>query len=280
MPLSSHMSDYLENELMDHWLAGNSYTPPTNVYLAIGDAEANETDETSWTNEFSGTGYQRQQLSFAKAEGRLNDFVVSFIDAQVEFTAGGNWGTATHFTIWDSQSGGKLLFRGELSDPVDMTSNGNKLTIKKDELSVKFESETYSIYLRQELLDHVLRNESYTIPNKYVALTHTEPRVEQSASELDEPVGVGYSRILKNDWTVTANQGLNDTIVTFPTATDDYADFVRYAALADQATGGNLLTFSIIDLPTGGTGGKPAGHEVLDNDVPQIDSQQIEVQIN
>lgn len=278
MSTATKMSNYLENKLLDHWLVGNSYTPPTTTYLAIGTTEASDTDQTSWGGEFTGTGYVRQPLSFHPAKSFDTGMTYSAIDEDVEFTSGGGWGTANYFTIWDDETGGNILFRGQLREGVNLNTSGEKLNINKDELRVWLQSTTYSCYLLRKLLDLVLRADSFPVPNKYAALCFTIAGVDDDGSELDEPQGSGYTRILHNTWNLTANSSTNDGNISFPTATSDYEDYVRAMALADASTDGNLLCLSMLELPFGSPG-SPPGHEVLLNDVPRILDTWIDVTI-
>ena len=50
------LSDYLENELLDHALGTGSFTAPTNVYLSLYTTDPTDADTG---NELSGNGYSR-----------------------------------------------------------------------------------------------------------------------------------------------------------------------------------------------------------------------------
>ena len=88
----SAMSDYLENEILDHILATGAYTAPTNVYVGL--STASFADDNSGT-ELTGNGYARVAVTFgAAASGTASN------SAAVEFSAAtGSWGTVTHFGI-------------------------------------------------------------------------------------------------------------------------------------------------------------------------------------
>lgn len=104
----SAASNYLENEILDHALGTGSWTSPSAVYLAI--FTTNPTDANSGT-EVSGSGYARQEITFSAASsGTASN------STEETFTAsGGNFGTVTHWGIFDASSGGNLLFHGALS---------------------------------------------------------------------------------------------------------------------------------------------------------------------
>ena len=104
----SAMSDYLENEILDHILGTGAYTMPTTVYVGLSTGSFG--DDNSGT-ELSGSGYARQSISFgAAASGTASN------DAAVEFPAAtGSWGTLSHFGIFDAASSGNLLIHGALT---------------------------------------------------------------------------------------------------------------------------------------------------------------------
>lgn len=101
----SAMSDYLENEILDHILGTGAYTMPTTVYVGLSTGSFG--DDNSGT-ELTGNNYSRVSASFsAAASGTTSN------DAAVEFAAAtGSWGSISHFGIFDSASSGSLLIHG------------------------------------------------------------------------------------------------------------------------------------------------------------------------
>ena len=104
----SAMSDYLENEILDHILGTGAYTSPTTVYVGLSTASFN--DDNSGT-ELSGSGYARQTIAFnAAASGTADN------SGSVDFPAAtGSWGTVSHFGLFDASTGGNLLIHGALT---------------------------------------------------------------------------------------------------------------------------------------------------------------------
>lgn len=104
----SAMSDYLENEILDHILGTGAYTMPTTVYVGLSTGSFN--DDNSGT-ELSGSGYSRQSIAFgAAASGTASN------SGAVDFPAAtGSWGTVSHFGIFDASTGGNLLIHGALT---------------------------------------------------------------------------------------------------------------------------------------------------------------------
>jgi hypothetical protein len=116
----SAMTNYLENKVLDHVLGTASYTMPT-VYLALFTAVAD--GEAGTVTEVSGNGYARQLCVFdAAASGTAANA------AQETFTAsGGNWGTITHWGLYDAETNGNLLIYGAL-DASRTINDGDSLT--------------------------------------------------------------------------------------------------------------------------------------------------------
>jgi len=104
----SALSDYAENELLDHLLGTGAYTMPTTVYVGLSTGSFN--DDNSGT-ELTGNNYSRQSVSFgAAASGTASN------DAAVEFSAAtGSWGVVSHFGLFDAASSGNLLIHGALT---------------------------------------------------------------------------------------------------------------------------------------------------------------------
>lgn len=104
----SAMSDYLENKVLDHILATTSYTAPATVYVGLSTGSFG--DDNSGT-ELSGSGYARVAASFgAAASGTASN------DAAIEFSAAsGDWGTVSHFGIFDASTTGNLLIHGSFT---------------------------------------------------------------------------------------------------------------------------------------------------------------------
>jgi len=105
----SAMTNYLENALGNAVLRNTSYTSPATVYLSAHTADPGEAGSAS---EVSGNGYARVAVTFSAPTDGV--FPTS-ADATFPAAAGGNWGTITHFAIWDASTAGNSLFKGALS---------------------------------------------------------------------------------------------------------------------------------------------------------------------
>jgi len=104
-------SDYWENKILDHIFGKSSYTPPT---IYVGLSTADPTDDGSGLAEPSGNAYTRAQTSACDwntaSNGSLNNAGdITFAQAT------GNWGTITHFVMFDAATAGNMLAHGVLS---------------------------------------------------------------------------------------------------------------------------------------------------------------------
>lgn len=124
----SALSDYLENELLDHILSVGSYTMPTNVYVGLSLASFN--DDNSGT-EITGNNYARVVASFGvAASGTTSN------SSAIEFAAAtGSWGSVSHFGIFDAASAGNLLIHGAFTTAKTIAS-GDILKIPTGDLDI------------------------------------------------------------------------------------------------------------------------------------------------
>jgi hypothetical protein len=120
----SAMSNYLENELIDHIFRARSFTAPT--VLAVGLFTAAPSDSGGGT-EVTGGSYARASLNQSASNWEGTGGEVTATDSAgtggatqnavaITFpTPSANWGVITHFGIFDATSAGNLLFHGALT---------------------------------------------------------------------------------------------------------------------------------------------------------------------
>lgn len=106
----SAMSNYLENEILDHILGTGSWTMPTNVYLALFTADPGEA-VASPSGEVVSSGYARQACAFGAAASGVasNSAIETFGPATFD------WGTITHWALYDAVVDGNRLLYGALT---------------------------------------------------------------------------------------------------------------------------------------------------------------------
>ena len=120
-------SNHIEDELLDHLLGGNTggnvYTPPTNTHIALASAA----DDSTFT-ECTGTGYARVDKANTTANWAASSSGSKANASAITFAAAGagDWGTLSHFGIYDAASGGNLLLWGTLSVPIT-PGNGDQV---------------------------------------------------------------------------------------------------------------------------------------------------------
>jgi len=124
----SAMSDYLENKVLDHVLGTTSYTMPTTVYIGL--STATFADDNSGT-ELTGGSYARQSIAFDAAASGTTDNT-SAVDFPV---ATANWGTVSHYGLFDASSGGNLLVHGAFASSKTVET-GDVLRIGAGELDI------------------------------------------------------------------------------------------------------------------------------------------------
>ena len=126
----SAMSNYLENKIIDWLLRNQAFTPPDPVYIALLTAAPSD---TGGGTEVTGGSYARVAVASSltnwagtQAAGSTStssgtDGTTSNNNDIVFPTPTANWGLITHFGLYDSSSGGQLLFWA----PVNQQKNVN-----------------------------------------------------------------------------------------------------------------------------------------------------------
>ena len=121
-------SNYLENKVIDHFLGTSSTSAPSNVYMGL--FTSNPTDANSGT-EVSGNGYSRQVITFnAASSGSATNS-----SAETFTASGGNFGTVTHFGIFDASTSGNLLYHGALTDD-KVIEDGDSLVVASGAITI------------------------------------------------------------------------------------------------------------------------------------------------
>lgn len=124
----SAMSDYLENEILDHILGTGAYTMPSAIYIGLSTGSFG--DDASGT-ELNGNGYTRKVMAFDAAVAGTADNT-----GAVEFSAAtSSWGTVSHFGLFDASSGGNLLIHGAFT-AAKLIDTGDILKIAAGDLDI------------------------------------------------------------------------------------------------------------------------------------------------
>jgi len=235
------IADFLENELLDH-VCNAAYTPPATVYLGLSTADPLDTG--AGLAEPSGNGYVRKAITFAAAASRQ---VAQ--NADVDFDqATGSWGTITHWALFDAESAGNMMAHGALAASKEVVS-GNTPSVASGEVTVSWNAGYISNYLANISLDFAFRNQTFTAPDTYCALTTATIADADTGSTITEPSD-GYARKQVNvnggaspTWDLAAAGALDNTHnVDIGPATGAWGTIVALA-IVDALTVGNLLLY-------------------------------------
>jgi len=117
-------SDYLENKLIDHIFRGQAYTPPATIHVALLTAAPND---AGGGTEVTGGSYARVAVTASLANFAGTQSAGSTVassgtggttsnNGAITFPAPtANWGSVTHWGIYDAASGGNLLYYAALT---------------------------------------------------------------------------------------------------------------------------------------------------------------------
>jgi hypothetical protein len=118
------MSNYLENQIIDWLMRGQSFSPSASKYFALLTAAPSD---TGGGTEVTGGSYARVAVTsslanFAGTQSAGSTAASSGTggttsnNAAITFPAPtANWGTVTHFAVYDASTSGNLLFWGALT---------------------------------------------------------------------------------------------------------------------------------------------------------------------
>lgn len=124
----SAMSNYLENEILDHILGTGSYTMPSAVYIGLSTGSFGDGNTGT---ELAGSGYARVSATFNAAASGTADNA-----SAIQFAAAtGSWGSVSHFGVFDAASSGNLLIHGAFSAAKTIAS-GDILKIDAGDLDI------------------------------------------------------------------------------------------------------------------------------------------------
>jgi hypothetical protein len=124
-------SDYGENAVLNHVFGKNAYTPAA---IFIGLSTSNPGEDGSGLNEPTGNNYSRVETSAADWTA-ASDGAVTNADGVNFAEATGNWGTLTHFALFDAASGGHMLAYGTLTTAKSIGS-GDAIRFDSADLTV------------------------------------------------------------------------------------------------------------------------------------------------
>jgi len=103
------MSDYLENQILDHILRGETYTAPATVYSALFTVIPSDTTGGTEVTQAS-SGYTRVATTFTTAGATATGQAVNSGAVNFATVAGGATITVVGWGLLDAASAGNLLY--------------------------------------------------------------------------------------------------------------------------------------------------------------------------
>jgi hypothetical protein len=261
------LSDYSENELLDH-LFNAAYPAPGTLELALCTADPTDAGTGATITEVAdANNYARAEIAFSAAAARavVQNGAVTFPQAS------GAWGTITHWAILDGDTHGadNVLAHGAFGssfEPVD----GNTPSIATTEINVTIIATAtgagLSDYAVHKLLDLMFNSTAFTSPadDTFVMLMSVVADDQDvDTDDLTELTGTGYARKEVNanggaspTWDLAASGVVDNThIITIGPPSDTDWDEVVAMAICDVVTGtANVLCYdnaNIVDQTPG-----------------------------
>ena len=114
------LSNHLETLLHQWHLTAAAVTRPSAWHLGVGTGSS----DAGLTGEPSGNGYARQAVSFTVTGATASNGNALTLGP----CTGTNWGTMSHFGLFDAPTGGNLLWHGPL-EAAKLVEVGDSLTI-------------------------------------------------------------------------------------------------------------------------------------------------------
>ena len=239
------LTDYLEENLINHLYRTGAYSPPANLYFAffstVTDGETSSVTEFAFLNGYARASVVRNGTNFTRTNQQIkNATAIAFP------TPTGAQGTATHWGCFDAATAGNLLFYGALDSPkvIDAASPAPEWGIG----DFTFNFTTKTNYLANALADWLFIGTALAKPTSINFALHTvSPTASTTGTEV---VSAEYARVSvtpldTNFASVVAGNGFtqNSNIITFPDPTTQAYGAVVAGAAIDQA--GNMLTYGV-----------------------------------
>lgn len=238
----SQASNYLEAALYNHVLRAINYTPPVNVYMALFGTTASLAllEAGTLTGEVAVGSYARQAVTFGAPAARA---ITNSAQIQYPVLSADYPNPVRFFAFMDASTAGNVLSYGQFDSDLTFVT-GNQPTFAAGLMQANFATGSpFSDYLAHALLNHTFRNTAYTSPTVRVALFGTTASVAnlKAGTLTGEVFGNAYARKPVTIGAPTDGAGSNSAEVLFDQATPAGWGTVRFMALIDALTAGNVL---------------------------------------
>lgn len=118
------LTNYTENKLIDHIFRTTKWTPTGLIYIGLATAVTDAGNEALTITEVTGGSYARVARNPLDAnwDAPVNNNGTTANTASIQFpTATANWGTVTHFVIYEAASAGNALIYAALTNARTIT---------------------------------------------------------------------------------------------------------------------------------------------------------------
>ncbi len=246
--MAGSISDYLENELLDHVLGTGAFAVPTDIYLSLHTTPC--TDAAPGTEVATGSYARTVMNAWDAGASRAteNTNAITFPQATA------SWGTVTHVGIYDAVTGGNYLGWSDLTVSRAI-GNGDTAEFAAGDIDVSFSAGGFTTVLADKLLDHIFKTTPYTAEDTYLALFTVTPGDAGGGTEV---TGGSYAREEITAWDVAASGASENTNpVTFTQATGSWGTVVAFAIMS-AVTAGNMNIWAAVDASKSVSSGETA----------------------
>ena len=236
--MANDLTNYAEGLIGAHLFRTAAWTKPTNLYIALCTAASSVESGTITEISTTATGYARAAVPCADASWTPPSGGNKRYESALAITfpaPTGNWGTITHFAIFDAPTGGNALIVSALTSARAVGSGDAAPVFAAGALRVSF-SGSWSDYLVGRVGDHLLRTTPFLKPTTLAVAIFVAGT---------ECAGAGYARVSCNpsdaNWTAPSagnGQFANAAALTFPAPTAPWGT-ISDVVLYDAATAGN-----------------------------------------
>jgi hypothetical protein len=111
----------LSNKVLNYIFSGTTFTAPgpSNIWFGLLSSTPSDSNIVELA---TGNGYGRANVTFSVAgTGPTNQGIVSNTMQIVIGPALANWGPIAGFALWDAQTGGNVLYWGEINPALNAT---------------------------------------------------------------------------------------------------------------------------------------------------------------
>lgn len=247
MTSTNIISNYLENKLINHILRNVPYDPPpANVYMALYIEDPGDADTGA---EVNGAGYTRVLCpDFTIAGGNATATEIVFPIAT------GAWGYVSCTGIRDASTYGNLLFDGNLSETLTV-STGNTVRVLPTISLLGNENYGWGGETANSVLSFVLNGGSFPTPGPSIYLALGRSLIVDDngnyASWTECSTSTGYARqLIGNAWSSPSNGSTyNTSIITFTDNAPANWGSITHIALFNSPSAGQVLFWGKLTTP-------------------------------